>query len=471
MLGYQVEIKQLVDYPRCRVHREFIQTLIADWSIRTNNGCSGLFYYAVLCSYANFRTSYRRIDGITYTIYPGEWVCTFKELSEWLRLRTKRRIFDVLDGLQDDHLIDYKILGRDKLVRYQIKDWRRHNTVLDYNCPCQKDTGFYFLPVSTATDLISVGRCSEMDILLDLWISAVYNDERVQGSFTGPVAYFRNGSGKPLVSYADLAARWGISKATVGRVLKKLSRLGHITLVTFPGRHGTVIYLKNYLSTMFQISDVMVDKAEVALSLNIKFLPPDAEPEAAERFACGPTRLLFVSKAFMDNVAQNVLQLLERQGVACSQCHRCSYQLYPLSDDGTTASVPHGGFLRPGYSPLCICPVPWHSAGRGDGAWLKSPLRKRWKTIPAILILFDPLLHLHTYFDYDINFNEMSIPKTGLLKDICGFNKCGKKCGGRISSRIYQHSSMAFTARHLTIRVLRFLALTCILHLSPLLRE
>ena len=334
MLGYQVEIKQLVDYPRCRVHREFIQTLIADRSIRTNNGCSGLFYYAVLCSYANFRTSYRRIDGITYTIYPGEWVCTFKELSEWLRLRTKRRIFDVLDGLQDDHLIDYKILGRDKLVRYQIKDWRRHNTVLDYNCPCQKDTGFYFLPVSTATDLISVGRCSEMDILLDLWISAVYNDERVQGSFTGPVAYFRNGSGKPLVSYADLAARWGISKATVGRVLKKLSRLGHITLVTFPGRHGTAIYLKNYLSTMFQISDVMVDKAEVALSLNIKFLPPDAEPEAAERSACGPTRLLFVSKAFMDNVAQNVLQLLERQGVACSQCPRCSYQLYPLSDDG-----------------------------------------------------------------------------------------------------------------------------------------
>ena len=261
-------------------------------------------------------------------------VCTFKDVSEWLRLRTKRRIFDVLDGLQDDHLIDYKILGRDKLVRYQIKDWRRHNTVLDYNCPCQKDTGFYFLPVSTATDLISVGRCSEMDILLDLWISAVYNDERVQGSFTGPVAYFRNGSGKPLVSYADLAARWGISKATVGRVLKKLSRLGHITLVTFPGRHGTAIYLKNYLSTMFQISDVMVDKAEVALSLNIKFLPPDAEPEAAERFACGPTRLLFVSKAFMDNVAQNVLQLLERQGVACSQCSRCSYQLYPLSDDG-----------------------------------------------------------------------------------------------------------------------------------------
>ena len=64
MPDYQLEIKQVVDYPRCRIYREFVQTLIADRSIRTNGG-SGLFYYTVLCSYANFRTSYRRLDGIT----------------------------------------------------------------------------------------------------------------------------------------------------------------------------------------------------------------------------------------------------------------------------------------------------------------------------------------------------------------------------------------------------------------------
>ena len=334
MSNYQLEIKQIVDYPRCRVHREFIQSLIADRSIRTNNGCSGLFYYAVLCSYANFRTSYRRLDGITYTVYPGEWVCTLKELTEWLRFRTKRRAIEVLDCLQNDHLIDYKILGRDKLVRYRIKNWKQHNTVLDYNCPCQKDTGFFFLPVATATDLISVGRCSDMDILLDLWISAIYNDERVQGSFSGPVAYFRNGSGNPLVSYTELAARWGISKATVGRVLKKLSRLGHITLVTFPGRHGTAIYLQNYLSTMFQISDVMVDKAEVALSLNINIPQPNAQQEDKESTSSVSTQPIIVSKPPVDFIVHKVLQLLERQGVPCSQCFRCSYKLYPLSDDG-----------------------------------------------------------------------------------------------------------------------------------------
>ena len=103
MTDYKLEIKQIVDYPRCRIHREFIQSLIADRSIRTNNGCSGLFYYAVLCSYANFRTSYRRIDGITYTVYPGEWVCTLKELTQWLRTRTKRHVIDILADLQHDH--------------------------------------------------------------------------------------------------------------------------------------------------------------------------------------------------------------------------------------------------------------------------------------------------------------------------------------------------------------------------------
>ena len=71
MSEYQLELKQLVDYPRCRIYRQFIQTLMADRSIRTSGG-SGLFSFTVLCSYANFHTSYRCIDGIGYTLFPGE---------------------------------------------------------------------------------------------------------------------------------------------------------------------------------------------------------------------------------------------------------------------------------------------------------------------------------------------------------------------------------------------------------------
>ena len=30
MSEYQLEIKQIVDYPRCRIYRQFVQSLIAD---------------------------------------------------------------------------------------------------------------------------------------------------------------------------------------------------------------------------------------------------------------------------------------------------------------------------------------------------------------------------------------------------------------------------------------------------------
>ncbi len=330
MPDYQLQVKQLVSYPRCRIYREFLQTLIADRGIRTG-GCPGLFCFSVLCSYANFRTSYLRIDGLTYTIYPGEWICRVGELTTALRLRSRRRTLEVLDTLQSRHLIQYSLLGRGNLVKYKVVNWHRHNTVLDYNCPCQKETGFFFLPVSIAVELVGAEKCSEMDILLDLWISAVYRDNQVQGSFDGPVAYLRNGTGWPLVSYSELAQRWGLSKATVSRVLRKLERAGHIALLTFPGRHGTAIYLQNYLSTMFQISDVMVDKDEVALSLNIQISTPDVEPgEPLLSVSNGP---IIVSKPHEEIMAQKVLQLLALQRVGCAQCPRMTYKLYPLSRD------------------------------------------------------------------------------------------------------------------------------------------
>ena len=85
MPEYQLEIKQIVDYPRCRIYRQFIRALMEDRSIRVSGG-SGLFYFVVLSSYANFRTSYRRLDGISYTIYPGEWICCLSEMRSWFRV-------------------------------------------------------------------------------------------------------------------------------------------------------------------------------------------------------------------------------------------------------------------------------------------------------------------------------------------------------------------------------------------------
>lgn len=139
-----------------------------------------------------------------------------------------------LEGLQKKGLISFLVLGHGKLVKFKIRGWRRHNTILDYNAPCQKDTGFFFFPVSTATELVSAGHCSEMDAVLDLWLNTVYNDPQVLGSDVGPVVYLRNGTGCPLVSYAELASRWGVSKATAGRYLKRMAERGYLQLAAFP---------------------------------------------------------------------------------------------------------------------------------------------------------------------------------------------------------------------------------------------
>lgn len=220
----------------------------------------------------NFRTSYRRIDGISYTVYPGEWICSITDITEWFRVRFHYQAFAILKSLQDRQFIAFTRLGRGHIVKFSITDWQRNNTALDYNCPCQKDSGFFFIPVSTATELISAGRASEMDVILDLWISAIYKDQQVRGSEIGPVAYFRNGTGNPLVNYSELSARWGISRSSVGRLLKKLADFDYLSLLTFPGRSGTVIYLKNYLSTMFQISDVMIPPAQSCCG-SVEFCP------------------------------------------------------------------------------------------------------------------------------------------------------------------------------------------------------
>ena len=46
MQEYKLEIKQSVNYPRCRIYRDFVQNLIADTGIRVN-GENLLFHYTV----------------------------------------------------------------------------------------------------------------------------------------------------------------------------------------------------------------------------------------------------------------------------------------------------------------------------------------------------------------------------------------------------------------------------------------
>lgn len=200
---------------------------------------------------------------------------------------------------------------------------------------------------------VSAGRCSEMDILLDLWISAVYNDSQVQGSEIGPVVYFRNGTGSPLAAYSEMAVRWGISKATTGRVLKKLADMDYLSLMSFPGRTGSVIYLHSYLSTMFQISDVLVDKEEVAMVLKINLTMPDeTEPQTDSAIT---EHEICVSKSNMETVITKMAQVLDAQGISCFRCPKSIYKLYPLSDACREEYISHiqKGAVRFGMTVSC----------------------------------------------------------------------------------------------------------------------
>lgn len=98
-------------------------------------------------------------------------------------------------------------------------------------------------------------------MLLDLWLNAVFNDTDVVGSEICPMVYFRNGSRLPLLSYADMAQRWSVSKSAVHRFLKKFEELEMLVTFSFPGTVGSVVCLSNYLSTMFCVADPHPDKS------------------------------------------------------------------------------------------------------------------------------------------------------------------------------------------------------------------
>lgn len=336
MKEYQLEVKQIANYSRCRIYRSFVQTLLQNKSLRTS-GNSHLMHYTVLCCYANFRTSYLRLGGCSYTIRPGEWVCRITDMMAWFRVRFQHQVISILTALEQLHLISFSKLNHDRLIRYRISCWSKHNTVLDYNCPCQKDTGFFFFPVSVTTRLIGHGRVSEMDALLDLWLATVYRDPAVRGSDIGPVVYFRNRCGSPLLSCSDLSNRWGRSRSSVSRLLKKLTDQKYISVLSFPGRCGSVIYLQSYLSTMFKVVDKAVEYAAVAKSLDIKISLPEPEPggkkEQTSIPICVAEQPLYVPEPYTALIVEEVLKYLAAQGFSCFGCNKMSVKLSPLSVD------------------------------------------------------------------------------------------------------------------------------------------
>ena len=360
-MQYQLKIQQLVTYSRCRIYRQFIRSLAEDTNIRLN-GDSYLFYFILLCSLANFRTSYVKVDGITYTIAPGEWMISSRELMRMFRKKTLKTTIEVLEQLSSMNFISYIVSHKNQFIKFSINNWSKFNTVVEANAPCTKDDGFFFFPYRLVSEFIGRGKVSEMDIILDLWLNTIYNDSCIPGSEVGPVVYFRNGSRSPLVGYEELGKRWGISKSTAGRIMRKLEEGGYIKMVAFQGKYGTAIYLCNYLSTMFQISDIKIDKEEVVMALNIRINIPEEdeimaedeitdaekavvlacqndENKVSEAQICVSKNITSVPKSHLVQMIRKVAKTLYLHGIACGTCAHARYILSLLSQDCNSKTV------------------------------------------------------------------------------------------------------------------------------------
>lgn len=98
-----------------------------------------------------------------------------------------------------------------------------------------------------------------------------------------------------------------------------------------------MIYLNYYLSVMFEISDVMIDKEEIAMQMQMPIHIPKEKAETcvsktvteeqisvSEEFSCVPV-------PHMKYIVQKVAELLKTQGIPCCECPKTQYILSPLS--------------------------------------------------------------------------------------------------------------------------------------------
>lgn len=155
--------------------------MLGERNIKLEGG-AGLFHYAVLNCFANFKTSHRRFSGVNYTIYPGEWLCTIDELISLLRVRNRNQALEILYDLEERNLISFNLLSAGDCVKYRIKGWSVFNRTYDYHAPCHKDTGFFYIPISLTNEIVGTRTASEADS--EQYYTAYYKNEYCFNHYT-----------------------------------------------------------------------------------------------------------------------------------------------------------------------------------------------------------------------------------------------------------------------------------------------
>ena len=83
---------------------------------------------------------------------------------------------------------------------------------------------------------------------------------------------------------------------------------------------------------MFEVSDVMVDKEEIAMILKIGMDLPEKPDKKSAPFGVSDNDFS-VSNPYTEAVLQKVGEILTVQGFPCPSCPHIQYKLLPLSHD------------------------------------------------------------------------------------------------------------------------------------------
>ncbi len=251
------QYRQLVCFPKSRVFKKWFR-YFNDHKDFHNEGTLHLFSLMSLYSYACFRSNVRQVGKLRHMEGPGQWICKLSALPRVLRVHNKAQARKLMDYFQDAGFLEYEILDEElEVIRFTIRDWKRHCVHLDYNYYSYKGSGFFFFPLPVGRQLIRSSRSqgpvqfSELDAIMDLWLHTIFNDPSVCASEYMPVVYYTNMKGQPLLSYSYLAKRWGWSKSRVGRFILKIEGAGIISRVSFSSSRGSVISPCRYREMLF----------------------------------------------------------------------------------------------------------------------------------------------------------------------------------------------------------------------------
>ncbi len=233
-------------------------------------------YWMKLASRVAFRKGESFYCGHTNQVEPGEWVGGIMGLKSILGVKSKEKVFAIMEKLSEFGYITYTLDLETRKLSYKISDW----VVECCGKECEKDNvyatndfGFLCVPRNITERLVKAGyQFEESDAWIDLWVHTIFEDKKNFLTFFAPMVRFDNL--KAFFTLEGLSRRWGWEKTKTWRFFQKNKEV--FELYRLPGTYGCLIVNKFYplsknikFPTQKEIIDLIYKARESLLEKNI----------------------------------------------------------------------------------------------------------------------------------------------------------------------------------------------------------